>query len=100
MSCKEFSLQNLNFQSRREYDLNDPLFKRKGMPARVGDDDPRCGPSSAQKFSGEDLMKEERVRQQRAAMVSSIEQQKFEKAMLARKKDDGGFGTQVEEITA
>merc|ERR1719169_264082 len=74
MSCKEYSLQTLNFQSRREYDLNDPLAKRKGVPARVGDDDPRCGPSSMQKFSGEDLMKEERIRQQRAETVSNIEQ--------------------------
>jgi len=102
--CKEYSLQNLNFQSRREFDLNDPLEKRKGMPARVGDDDARCGPSSLQKFSGEDLMKDERIRQQRAAMVSSIEQQKFEKAMLAKiaKKNDGGvgFAMQVEEITS
>jgi len=104
LGCKEYSLQSLNFQSRREYDLNDPLAKRKGVPARVGDDDTRCGPSSMQKFSGEDLMKDERTRQQRAAMVSSIEQQKFEKAMLAKmaKRNDGGVGyaIQVEEITA
>jgi len=99
--CKEYSLQNLNFESRREYDLNDPLAKRKGVPARVGDFDPRCGASSMQKFSGEDLMKEERIRQQRAAMVNSIEQQKFEKAMLTKQGAGGdGFSVQVEEITA
>lgn len=99
--CKEYSMQQLNFQSRREYDLNDPLAKRKGQPARVGDDDPRCGASSMQKFSGEDLMKEERTRQQRAAMVSFIEQQKFEKSMLSKKGVDGGaFAMQVQEITA
>merc|ERR1719313_503390 len=101
MSCKDYSLQSLNFQSRREYDLNDPLAKRKGQPARIGDDDARCGASSLQKFSGEDLMKDERVRQQRAAMVSSIEQQKFEKAMLKQQQEDPGiFGNQVEQITA
>merc|ERR1719454_751145 len=100
VGCKEYSLQQLDFQSRREYDLNDPLAKRKGVPARVGDDDPRCGASSMQKFSGEDLMKAERVRQQSAAMVSFIEQQKFEKAILAGRTNDGGYGVQVEEITA
>jgi len=99
--CKEYSLQNLHFQARREYDLNDPLAKRKGEPARTSDYDARCGASSLQKFSGEDLMKDERVRQQRAAMVSSIEQQKFEKAMLKQQEDDPGiFGNQVEQITA
>merc|ERR1719453_2359832 len=101
MGCKEYSLQQLNFQSRREYDLNDPLAKRKGQPARVGDDDPRCGAASMQKFSGEDLMKEERTRQQRAAMVSFIEQQKFEKTLMTRRNDDGGgeFAKQCEQIT-
>lgn len=104
MSCKEFSKQHLNFQSRREFDLNDPLYKRKGVPARVGDDDPRCGASSLQKFSGEDLMKAERVRQQRAEMVNFIEQQKYEKAMLNRMGDEAGrdrrHAQQVAEITA
>merc|ERR1719201_3123892 len=101
MSCKEYSLQNLNFQQRATYDLNDPLFKRKGVPARVGDDDPRCGAASMQKFSGEDLMKAERTRQQRAAMVSFIEQQKFEKVMLTKQANaEDGFSTQAEEITA
>jgi hypothetical protein len=100
VSCKEQSLQTLNFESRREYDLNDPKHLRKGVPARVGDADERCGPSSMQRFSGEDLMKEERVRQQRAAMVSTIEQQKFEKAMFARMTADSGAGaSEVEEIT-
>jgi len=101
VACKEVSLATLGFDSRSTYDLNDPLAKRKGIPARVGDDDPRCGPSSLQKFSGEDLMKEERTRQQRAAMVSFIEQQKFEKVMMTRRNDDGGgeFAQQCAQIT-
>lgn len=99
-ACKEYSMQNLNFELRRDFDLNDPQHLRKGVPARIGDDDARCGAASMQKFSGEDLMKDERVRQQRAAMVSTIEQQKFEKAMLATKVTDGGLGVAVEQITA
>lgn len=44
----------------REWDLNDPDTLKKDRPAREGDDDPRCGPSSMQMFDGEDLHKAER----------------------------------------
>lgn len=37
-------------EDRREFDLNDPNWKKKEIPARASDDDPRCGPSSAQKY--------------------------------------------------
>jgi len=100
--CKDFSLQNLHFAARREYDLNDPLAIRKEMPGRIGDDDPRCGVSSFQQFNGEDLLKEERIRQQRAQQVNFIEQQKFEKSMLAQanKGDGAAHAREVAEITA
>jgi hypothetical protein len=39
----------------REWDLNRPDAKKLDVPARLGDDDPRCGPSSLQRFAGEDL---------------------------------------------
>jgi len=97
--CKEHSIQHHHFAARDTFDLNDPHAKRKGMPARVGDDDERLGPASMQKFGGEDLMRHERKRQQSLAQVSFIEQQKFEKAMVAKQPDDG-FMLQVEEITA
>jgi hypothetical protein len=97
--CKEHSIQHHHFGARDTFDLNDPQAKRKGMPARVGDDDERLGPASMQKFGGEDLMRHERKRQQALAQVSFIEQQKFEKAMIAKQPDDG-FMLQVEEITA
>mmetsp|Transcript_135843 Transcript_135843/g.249356 ORF Transcript_135843/g.249356 Transcript_135843/m.249356 type:complete len:411 (-) Transcript_135843:105-1337(-) len=100
--CKEFSLQNLNFQSRKEYALNDPHAVRKGTPPRIGDEDPRLGPASMQQFGGEDLMREERLRQQKAAQVNFIEQQKYEKAMMANldKGEDKRFADQVAEITS
>ncbi|GLI69089.1 hypothetical protein VaNZ11_013634 [Volvox africanus] len=41
--------------TRREWDLNRPDAKQLDMPARVGDGDQRLGPSSMQKFDGEDL---------------------------------------------
>ncbi|KPA76069.1 putative mitochondrial flagellar protofilament ribbon protein-like protein [Leptomonas pyrrhocoris] len=59
-SAREKEMQDYRktFQKKelgREWDLNDPEAKRKDLPARVGDDDPRNGPSSLQKFEGEDL---------------------------------------------
>merc|ERR1719482_305350 len=62
--------------------------------------DPRCGPASMQQFGGEDLMKEERVRQQKAAMVNYIEQQRFEKAVLAEQGDGKEFVAEAAEIQA
>lgn len=42
-------------ETRREWDLSRPDALLRDTPARVDDDDPRCGPSSLQKFTGEDL---------------------------------------------
>ena len=36
----------------REFDLYDPDYLKKDKPARVSDDDPRCGIASLQKFDG------------------------------------------------
>ena len=44
----------------REFDLNDPDSLKTDKPARISDDDPRCGISSLQMFSGEDLNSKER----------------------------------------
>lgn len=38
-------------ENRREFDLYDPAGLMKSIPARLTDDDPRCGPSSAQKYA-------------------------------------------------
>ena len=53
----------------REWDLNDPDTLKKDRPAREGDDDPRCGPSSMQMFDGEDLHKAEREARFREGQV-------------------------------
>ena len=42
-------------QGRREWDLYDPDGLKKDKPARVSDDDARCGISGLQKLDGEDL---------------------------------------------
>lgn len=52
----------------REWDLNDPDYLKKDKPARVSDDDPRCGVASLQKFLGEDLASKERRKLQEEQM--------------------------------
>ena len=59
-SLNQFRQEHQRPECRREFDLNDPDEKKKGIPARVSDDDPRCGISSMQKFLGEDLNGKER----------------------------------------
>lgn len=46
---QDFRQKYQRFEDRREYDLNDPLYKKKALPVRISDDDPRCSISSAQK---------------------------------------------------
>ncbi|CAF2353735.1 unnamed protein product [Rotaria sp. Silwood2] len=54
-ALNEFRALHQQPAAQREWDLNDPDFLKKDMPARVSDDDPRCGIASLQKFQGEDL---------------------------------------------
>ena len=54
-SINHFRQEHQRPEDRREFDLYDPDGKKKDKPARVSDDDPRCGISSMQKFLGEDL---------------------------------------------
>ena len=54
-AVNEFRQSHQQPDGRREFDLNDPDALKKDKPARVSDDDPRCGVSSLQKFVGEDL---------------------------------------------
>lgn len=99
--AKEFSLKNLHFEARREFDLNDPNSKKKDVPARIGDNDARCGPASLQKFGGEDLMKRQRELQQQKHQASWVEQQIFEKTMAAQAEqvESDVFASQVAGIT-
>merc|ERR1719387_65121 len=54
---KDFSSKHLRRDMRREYALSDPMALQKDVPARVGNNDPRCGPASVQQFEGELLEK-------------------------------------------
>lgn len=44
-----FQQERQRKEQRREFDLSDPKGLQKSLPARLGDDDPRCGPASIQK---------------------------------------------------
>ncbi|NXR56780.1 RIBC2 protein, partial [Hippolais icterina] len=79
-----------NFQkpeTRREFDLNDPQALKKDRPARVSDDDPRCTISGMQKFMGEDLNYDQRMKFQKEQIREwSLQQQKDRKNALADQK--------------
>ncbi|OWK55751.1 RIB43A-like with coiled-coils protein 2 [Lonchura striata] len=79
-----------NFQgpeTRREFDLNDPQALKKDRPARVSDDDPRCTISGMQKFVGEDLNYDQRMKFQKEQLREwSFQQQKDWKNALADQK--------------
>jgi len=69
-----------------EFDLNDPLSLMNDKPARVGDNDPRCGVSSLQMFEGEDLGKAQREKKQWAALGADRNVQ-IEQNNVARAKE-------------
>lgn len=75
---------------RREFDLNDPNFLKKGTPARVADVDILLGVSSAQIFNGEDLNRSDRQKRQREQQRAWLDQQVMERKQAedARKKAD------------
>jgi len=83
--AKDTNLYRDRFQkanSAREWDLNNPAHLREDLPARIGDDDPRCGPSSMQKFYGEDLDARDRKKRQQELQKQWLDQQMEEKNMI------------------
>ncbi|XP_053149841.1 RIB43A-like with coiled-coils protein 1 [Hemicordylus capensis] len=75
----EFWEQEQQPSTRREWDIQDSEAIRKGQPARVSDDDPRCGPSSMQRFAGEDLNAPARHKLQKEQNKRSLEEQRAER---------------------
>ncbi|KAK9753371.1 RIB43A [Popillia japonica] len=82
----EFRREYQKPEDRREFDLNDPNLSKKLVPPRLRDDDPRCGPSSAQKFEGEDLSNEERLKVQRDQLKSWLDQQMLEREAAEKER--------------
>jgi hypothetical protein len=79
----------------REWDLNNPRRIVDSLPARVSDTDPRCGPSSAQAFAGEDLAGAERRRAQMRQLNRWAGEQMEEKAV--RKWNEADIDRQYDE---
>jgi len=79
-SINVFRQKFQNPESRREFDIYDPDGLKKDKPARVSDDDPRCGVSSLQKFLGEDLNEKARRKLQQEQLREWTKQQTREKA--------------------
>ncbi|XP_028923261.1 RIB43A-like with coiled-coils protein 1 [Ornithorhynchus anatinus] len=75
---QEFRDQEQQPEGRREFDLNDPAGLQKALPARVGDDDPRCGPASLQLFAGEALSGPSQQRLQREQNRKDLVRQRAE----------------------
>ncbi|KAJ9443844.1 flagellar protofilament ribbon protein [Diplonema papillatum] len=74
-------------RSALEWDLNDPNAKAKDMPARISDDDPRCGVSSLQKFQGEDLDRLTRLRRQQQ-QIADWTQAHLDAKRLEKQRED------------
>lgn len=72
---QEFREQKQQLRNQREFDIWDPNRLKKEFPARVGDYDPRCGPSSLQRFSGEDLNRATRLRMQKEQLRGDLQRQ-------------------------
>jgi len=86
-AVNEFRALHQQPSSRREFDLYDPDYLKKDKPARVHDDDPRCGISSLQKFDGEDLNSKARKKFQNEQARKWHEAQMREKAQAKINQD-------------
>lgn len=69
-----------------DFDLNDPEGKKKSLPARVDDNDPRLSISGGQQFIGEDLMNQNRIREQKMLQKQWLDQQIAERRQLEENK--------------
>ena len=71
---------------RRDFDLYDPNALKKDLPARVDDNDARCGISGMQRFEGEDLAYKERINLQKEQMKTWTLDQMYEKERRAQEE--------------
>jgi hypothetical protein len=80
--------------------LNDPDYLKKDMPARVSDDDPRCGLASLQKFQGEDLNARARAKYQQEQLRewSRMQQEDQQRAQQHQNAADRLFYAKQNEL--
>lgn len=99
-ALNEFRFLHQQPAGRREWDLYDPDGLKKDKPARVSDDDPRCGLASLQKFDGEDLNNKARTQFQQEQLREWSEAQKREKqqADMNQKRADYLYDLKMKEL--
>lgn len=86
-ALNEFRTMHQQADGRREFDIYDPDYLKKDKPARVSDDDPRCGIASIQKFDGEDLNNKARTKFQQEQLREWAEQQMRERDQAKKNQD-------------
>uniref|UniRef100_A0A2C9JD92 RIB43A-like with coiled-coils protein 2 n=1 Tax=Biomphalaria glabrata TaxID=6526 RepID=A0A2C9JD92_BIOGL len=87
-ALNEFRALHQQPNQRREWDLYDPDGLKKDKPARVHDDDPRCGVASIQKFDGEDLNSKARKKLQNEQSRKWHEAQMRERERARRNQEE------------
>lgn len=97
-----WDIQMANKEYTLTHRLNNPNELKNEGPARSGDYDPRCGPSSMQIFAGEDLRKGDRIKMQQMQMQDWTEQQKHERAQKKQeeKDDDMSYHNYMSKVDA
>lgn len=100
IALNEFRTLHQQPSNRREWDLNDPDSLKKACPARVNDNDPRCGISSMQRFDGEDLNSKARAKYQAEQRRQWVEQQIHERQLADenQKKADHLYELKMREL--
>jgi hypothetical protein len=100
IALNEFRSLHQQPSSRREWDLYDPDALKKERPARVSDDDSRCGIASMQKFDGEDLNNKARSKFQNEQRRLWAEQQIRERQQADdnQKKADRLYELKMREL--
>ena len=84
----EFRERHQRVEDRREFDIFDPDSKRKDIPARESDDDPRLTVSGLQLFQGEDLNSPARIKMQKEQSRAWYQQQMAEKERNRREAEE------------
>ena len=100
MSTRQRKIFEFSFIFIGEWDLNDPDYLKKDMPARVSDDDPRCGIASLQKFQGEDLNSRARQKYQQEQLRewSRMQQESQQRARQQQDSADRLFYAKQNEL--
>lgn len=93
IELNEYRKQCQQPRDTNDYDLYDPEGKRKSLPARLDDEDPRLSKSGGQLFLGEDLTHQNRIREQQVLQKQWLDQQIAERKSLEmnQKKSDRLF---------